>query len=53
MEPVCYSVGAAATEELPSVREGDFLIAADRGYEALRAAGHTPDLILGDFDSLG
>lgn len=53
MEPVCYIVGAAATEELPSVREGDFLIAADRGYEALRAAGHTPDLILGDFDSLG
>ena len=53
MEPICYIVGAAPTEALPSPREGDFLIAADRGYEALRAAGIAPDLIMGDFDSLG
>ena len=53
MEPICYIVGAAPTEALPAPREGDFLIAADRGYEALRAAGIAPDLIMGDFDSLG
>ena len=53
MESICYIVGAAPTEALPSPREGDFLIAADRGYKALRAAGIAPDLIMGDFDSLG
>ena len=53
MESICYIVGAAPTEALPEVREGDFLIAADRGYDALRRAGIAPDLIMGDFDSLG
>lgn len=53
MEPICYIVGAAPTEALPEVREGDFLIAADKGYDALRRAGIAPDLIMGDFDSLG
>ena len=53
MEPICYIVGAAPTEALPEVREGDFLIAADRGYDALCRAGIAPDLIMGDFDSLG
>ena len=53
MERICYIVGAAPTEALPSPREGDFLIAADKGYEALRNAGIAPDLIMGDFDSLG
>ena len=53
MEPICYIVGAAPAEALPEVREGDFLIAADRGYDALRRAGIAPDLIMGDFDSLG
>ncbi len=53
MEPVCYIIGAAPVSALPRPREEDFLIAADKGYAALRDAGIAPDLILGDFDSLG
>ncbi len=35
------------------IRPGAFVIAADAGLEKLLAAGIRPDLILGDFDSLG
>ncbi len=31
---------------------GDFTIAADAGYRICRQAGVTPDLLLGDFDSM-
>lgn len=31
---------------------GDFVIAADAGYETCRQVGTVPDLLLGDFDSM-
>mgnify|MGYP004574164115 FL=1 len=49
--PICYIVGALPTTHLPQKQPGDLLIAADKGWEQL--GGQTPDLVVGDFDSLG
>lgn len=54
MDPICYIFGAmdpgpvAFAEQRPP-----FIIAADAGLEHLTARGITPDLAVGDFDSLG
>lgn len=58
MEPtsnICYIVGAMSlTPDLrPYPRQGDYVIAADRGFDSLMAYGVNPDLAVGDFDSLG
>ncbi len=54
MERVCYVVCAWHGEDaVIRPAPGDFVIAADGGYAALSALGIRPDLVVGDFDSLG
>lgn len=52
--PTCYIVGAGDfTLRGFAPVPGDLVLAADGGYRALYSLGYTPDLLLGDFDSLG
>ena len=54
-QKICYIVGAMSlTPDLrPYPTAGAYVIAADRGFDSLLAYGVTPDLAVGDFDSLG
>ena len=47
----CYVVGAAPFTRFFDAKEGDLIIAADGGWQALMAKGLRPDLVVGDFDS--
>ena len=54
MQKVCYIIGAYHGEDaviLPT--SADFVIAADGGYAAAVKLGIRPNLVVGDFDSLG
>ena len=54
MNKKCYIVGAGDNSGTNFVkRENEYVIAADGGLEVLKEIGITPDLIMGDFDSLG
>ena len=49
----CYIAGAGEFVENVLPEDGDYIIAADGGYLALTSRGIIPDLVVGDFDSLG
>ena len=51
-ENICYIVGAGELHSLPSPAEGDLVIAADGGLDALVSGGITPAVVVGDLDSL-
>ena len=53
-DPICYIVGAGKNYGLDfRVKDGDFVIAADGGFAYVKQQGINPDLVIGDFDSLG
>ena len=50
----CFIFGALPVESLAvSPKKGDFVIAADKGVLTLKELKTEPDVIIGDFDSLG
>lgn len=54
MDKKCYIVGAGDNSGTKfSKGTNEYVIAADGGVKVLEESGITPDLILGDFDSLG
>lgn len=54
MKKLCYIVGAGDMSETDLTIPADALvIAADGGLVTLEAVGIVPDIVLGDFDSLG
>ena len=48
----CYIVGASHSAPLPEIKATDFVIAADGGYDNLKKLSITPNLLIGDFDSI-
>ena len=49
---VCYIVGASDFNESFEVHDGDFVIAADGGYDQLIKNGIVPNVLIGDLDSV-
>lgn len=52
MEKICCIFAAGEYSSLPDLPKNRFIIAADGGEEALSKMGITPDISLGDFDSI-
>ena len=53
MSGKCYIVGGGENYGLDfNPEKGDYVIAADAGYRYLKEAGITPNMVVGDFDTL-
>jgi len=52
MNKRCYIVGAGDFNDSELPAENDYIIAANGGYTALKLRGVSPDLVVGDFDSV-
>lgn len=51
---ICHIVGAGERTRLDiTEKAGDYVVACDAGYRYLSETGIVPDMIIGDFDSLG
>ncbi len=50
---ICHLIGALEGTVKPTLQEKDYLIAVDGGLKQIEDWGLVPDVILGDFDSLG
>jgi len=51
---ICYIIGAGEADKIELVKnEDDFVICADGGLDIAEKNGIVPDLVVGDFDSLG
>ena len=48
----CVIVGAGEIYSRVDIKDGDFVIAADGGYEHLARESVAPDVLVGDFDSI-
>ncbi len=53
MDRTCHIVGGGDFFGMRPTGEGDFIIAADKGLLYLQNLGIEPNLVIGDFDSLG
>ena len=49
---ICYLVGAGDFYGQITASDDDIIIAADGGFDQLVRHGYTPDILIGDFDSL-
>ena len=52
MSKRCYIVGAGEFSDNVLPADSDFIIAANGGYTALKLRSVSPDLVVGDFDSV-
>ena len=53
MKTRCFIAGAGEYAGMIAPGQDDYIIAADGGYAKLDSLGIVPDLVVGDFDSLG
>lgn len=54
MAGICYVVGAGDCEaSIVGPQKEDYVIAVDGGFATLQKMGIQPDVVIGDFDSLG